>query len=760
MNAPVRRAARSSGEHRGYEPEDVQPSGFMEIDFREIALTLRKRMGLIAGITIVLTALIALGIFQIQPLYTAQAVALMDSQKLNVLDVQSVVTGLSSDAGAIDSEVQVLESRNLIRRVVEQENLVEDPEFNSSLRAPSIWRWLDPGKWISFLMPSSKSDASSVAVEGGDEARRDPVLEKVVSAVLSHLDAERRGITRAIQINFQSESREKAARLANAIANAYVVDQLEAKFNATKQANEWLAGRLDDLRQKVTSSERAVELYRSQHGLEKSSGMTVTEQQLSELNAQLILAKTNLVEARAKYNRARELRRQGGSVESVGDVMQSGTISGLRQKQAELAREKADLSAKYGPRHPAIVNIEAQQNDIQAQISAEVSRIIESLRNDVSVAETRARALEDNLKQIKGETGKDNQALVRLHDLEREAAANKQVYEAFLGRFKETSEQQDLQTPDARIISEAVVPSSPSFPNTKLFVLAGFILSFGLGVGIAFLVEYFESGFQTAKDVEQHLNLPHLVSLPLTPREKGTDGAPLEPQEYMFAKPLSAYSESLRSLRSALQFSNVDNPPKVVLFTSALPNEGKTTTATSFARAAAATGMKTILIDCDLRHPSVHTALKRERAEQGLVELLASRLELKNVTINDKSSGMDVILVAKGTANPPDVLGSSQMKLLLDRLRADYDLVVLDSPPVLPVADARVLSQVADETLFVVRWNQTPLEAARNAVKELRQYNAPIAGAVLSMVDSSKQAKYGYGDSGYYYSHYSKYYVD
>ncbi|MAM94875.1 MAG: capsular biosynthesis protein [Parvibaculum sp.] len=758
MNAPVKGSAGPAVRGSAYESVEAPDDSFMEFDLLAIFRTLRKRVGVIVGITVVLTALVAFAVSQMTPLYTGETLVLLDRQKMQVVDMDAVMSGLSPDSAAVDSEVEILRSRDLARRVVEKLALVGDPELNSALREPSPLRWVSPvwllKRGMAALSPSSMegpADESGIA---------DRQTESVVDAVLARTGIARRTTTFVIAISFTSEDPAKAAHIANAIADAYVLDQLEAKFDATRTANAWLSERLSELRTQVTYAERAVAIYRSEHGLEEAAGVTVSEQQLSELNAQLILARASLAEAQAKYNRARQLRAQGGSVESVADVLASGTISGLRQKQAELAREKANLSAKYGPRHPAIVNIEAQQSDIGSQISAEVSRIIESLANNVSVAKTRVSALRDNLNQIKGETGADNQALIQLRELEREADATRAVYEAFLNRFKETTGQQGLQTPDTRIISQAVVPQAASYPRVTLFVGLGFVLSLMLGCGVAFLLEHFDNGIQTARDIEQSLHLPHLVSLPATPAEKGPGGKVVLPQDYLIAKPLSAFSESLRSLRSALQLSNVDNPPKIILFTSALPAEGKTTTAVSFARAAAASGLKVVLVDCDLRHPSIHRAFGLGRPEEGLVEFLAERLELSAVMVKDSKSELDIIPVATGTANPPDVLGSVQMKLLLQRLRDDYDLVVLDSAPVLPVSDSRVLSRLADETVFVVRWNETPRDAAQSALKELRQFDAKIAGAVLTIVDTARQARYGYGDGGYYYSRYSKYYVN
>ena len=405
-------------------------------------------------------------------------------------------------------------------------------------------------------------------------------------------------------------------------------------------------------------------------------------------------------------------------------------------------------------------NAEAQRRDIESQIGSEITRIIGSLQNNVSVAETRVASLEQSLREIRGETGESGQAMVQLRELEREAAANRAVYESFLNRFKETSQQQDLQVPDSRIISPATSPASPSHPRKARSLALALVLSAMLGVGLAFLLEHLDNGMTTARDVEEALTLPHLVSVPLVPAEKGPGGKPLKPHDYLIQKPLSAFSESLRSLRSALQLSNVDNPPTVILFTSALPSEGKTTTSVSFARAAAASGLKVVLVDCDLRHPSVHKTFGLPTPTAGLVELLAERLDPEAVMIEDEKTSLRILPIATGTANPPDLMASSQMQLLVERLRGEYDLVVLDSAPVLPVSDSRVLSRIADETVFVVRWSDTPKDAAQAAIRELRLYQSNIAGAILVAVDATKQAKYGYGDGGYYYGKYSRYYVN
>ena len=754
MKSSQDKAATTPGYGGGRIEDDA---GFMELDLQALFRSLRKRLNIILAVTIGVTALVMVAVFQMTPLYSAQTLVLLQTQKENVVDMESVMAGLTGDSAAIDSQVEILKSRSLAGRVVDELNLIRDPEFNASLTPPSIFRWADPRVWIAELKDYFGTNQTEPLTQ---EEQVQKERNAVIDAFMNRMSVGRRGLTYVIGVSFESERPQKAAKIANKIADTYVVDQLEAKFDATKQANEWLSKRLQDLRQQVQDSERAVEIYRSQNGLETAQGATVNEQQLSELNAQLILAKANLAEKEANYERARQILRSGGSIDTVADVVQSKTISDLRKQEAELAREQADLSSKYGPRHPAIIKIEAQRKDLQRQISAEVRRIVDSIKNEADVARTRVNALQKSLDELQNKASVNNQAEIRLRELKREADANKAVYESFLNRFKETSQQADLQTPDARVISEAAIPTAPSSPKKGLIGGASLVLSLMMGIGLALLLERLDNGIETGRALEELLEIPHLVSVPSIPSEKGDDGKPLSPERYVLAKPLSAFAESMRSLRSALQLSNVDNPPKIVLFTSALPNEGKTTTAASFARAAAASGLKVVLVDCDLRHPSIHKTIKMDAPPQGLVELLAGRLNVDDVLVKDAESTLMVLPVASGAANPPDVLGSDQMKRVLQELRSSYDLVVLDTAPVLPVSDSRVLSRQADETVFVVRWRETPRDAATSAMRELRNFDASLAGAVLTMVDTSKQAKYGYGDSGYYYNHYSKYYVN
>jgi len=721
--------------------------GLLEFDLMALVAMLRRRLNVIVGIVVTITMLVMLVVFQMTPQYTATTQLLLNNQNKNVVDIEAVMSGLPADSATVDSQVQVILSRSVAQRVIEKLNLLNDPEFNPEAGRTGLDAIVAGAKgWVKGLVGAG-------GVERTEEEQRAALMAAAVNAFIAREDVKRVGLTYLMNVSFTSSDPAKAARIANAIADTYILDQLEAKFDATKQASEWLSSRLDGLRRQLEDSEKAVEIYRSQNDLVGAGGATVSEQQLSELNAQLILARADRAEKQAKYERARSAR--GSGLEAVTDVQQSATISQLRQQEAQLARKQAEMSSRYGPRHPSIVNIDAERRDLGRQIGAEVARIVASIQNDAAIADTRVAALEQSLKELQEQTGVGNQAYVRLRELEREATANRAVYESFLNRFKETSQQEGLQTSDARVISQASVPLSPSAPKKALILLLTLFVSGLIGVGVALILERLDNGFRTSGQLERIAGLPHLATLPIVPKDDKI-GA----QDYILTKPLSSFAEGLRSLRTALSLSDVDSPPKLILFTSALPGEGKSTSVVSFARAAAQAGTKVIVLDCDLRRPSIAKLFGAEKPKEGLVEYLAGRVSLDEVIQKDTKSALDFLPIAAGAANPSDILGSMQMQRLLQTLRNTYDLVVIDSAPVLPVVDSRVIGRQVDKTVFVVRWAETPRDAVMNGLKELQSFNIDIAGLIMTQVDTAQQAKYGYGDSGYYYSRYSRYYVN
>lgn len=443
-----------------------------------------------------------------------------------------------------------------------------------------------------------------------------------------------------------------------------------------------------------------------------------------------------------------------GGADRAAELLTSSLIQTLKEQESGLLQREAELRNDFGPRHPTMVNIRAELANLQGRITTEVNKIVETLKSEVNVSRAGSQALEDDLRRLEARAGEANRAEVRLRALEREATASRLLFETFLNRFKETSDQDGLQQPDARIISFAAPPALPSFPNKRIFVALALVTSSLLGLALVFTVEHMDAGFRSSEQIEAQAGVP---TLGLIPALTGFGKLATKPEDYVLHKPTSAFADSLRSLRTTLMLSNVDNPPSVILMTSAVPGEGKTAITTSLARLTAGMGQRVLVIDCDIRRPRVHAVFDVSN-EGGLVEYMAGELTLSDIIRKDAKSELHFITAGRSTPNSTELLRSEQMKSLLAMLRSQYDLIIVDSPPVLAISDARILSQICDTTVFVVRWRETRREAVIYGMRQLMRSNGRLAGALLSQVNVRKHARYGFGDSGYYYGRYRKYY--
>ena len=488
----------------------------------------------------------------------------------------------------------------------------------------------------------------------------------------------------------------------------------------------------------------------------------MAEQQVADLNSQLAIQRAERSEARARLDAVRTQIERGVRADTIAEVLESEVIRELRRQQAEIARRQADLSGRYGPRHPEILAVQREIADVEAQIDAEIDRIVASLENEVNVSAQRVSSLQQSLQAARNELAVNNSAIVRLRELEREAEASRALFEAFLNRFRQTNEAEGLAEADARIIANASIPQSPSSPNVLLNLALGIVLAGVAGVGVVFILEVFDNGLQTDSDIERDLGLPHIASVPmlkagLLSRFSGEE--PIDPGAYVVQKPLSSFAESFRTIRSAIRVSSIDGEGKIVAITTALPGEGKTTTTTSLGRVSAMSGTKTIVVDCDIRRRLLTKAIQDE-VDKGLLEVLNGEVDFADAIVKDEKTDMDLLPVRETTFTPRDVFGSKAFEELLEKLRAEYDQVILDTAPVLAVADTREITSKADLVILAARWKKSAVGVVRKALQELQASKANIIGVVLNRVDMEAQARYGYDTQGYYYQSYRKYYSD
>jgi exopolysaccharide transport family protein len=675
-----------------------------------------------------------------RPKYTASALLLINPGEDRVLSQSQMVTpGTEATPGAtlVDSQLEVLRSPMLVGRVVDALGLINDPEWNSSLPR---------------ARQSPLSYVRASIVQSGQQAvqRRDRIRQGIIKSVSGALNVRRRSTSFAVEVMVESESATRAAQIANKLVELFLEFQLESRFQTTERANSWLAQRLTELRRDVQAKEEAAEDYRVQSGLISASGNLLSEQQTSELQAAVMTSRADLAEREARYRQVEQLIQAGGSADSIAGVIDSSVIGQLRAREADIARRQADLESRYGDLHPAVQNVRAERQDIRNQISAEVARFSASLRNEVAISRTRLSTMEANLAAARGTLAGSQDSLVRLRELEREAAAARTVYESFLQRFHEITNQGSMRTTSAQLISAATVPTGRSSPDLKVAFVIAFGFGLALGIAVGFLAESLDEGFRTGEEVERKVGLPSLATVP---KLRPSDFRPLPPSSqhpagYLVERQMSAFTEALRVLRTSILYGRLNQKTQVLAVSSALPDEGKTTVSLCLARVSALSGQRVLLIDCDLRRRSLKEVLGLEPA-LGLLQVLSGEANWRQTIFVDEASGMHLLPLKDSGFTPKDIFGTDAMGNLLTELRGPYDLIVLDCAPVLAVADTRVVVSLADSVIVVARWEKTPVRAVRSALQQVQSAGANLAGVVLNYVDT-RVPGYAYKMKGYY----------
>lgn len=717
-------------------PQPAPPPTLMDRDagLAELFNVIYRQKWLIVC-SVLASALIALIVLQqLTPRYGAQALLMIETRQTTVPNLDSVLTGLVADDQGVRSEVEVLRSRGLAAATIRELGLDKDAEFNKALRPP--------GLWSRMTSDNSEADGSGLA--------------RVVDAFLERLAVVPVKGSRVISVTFTSADPSKAAEIANTLADVYLLTQLETKFEAATMANSWLNERVEELRQQVAVSEKAVEDFRRDAGLLQTQGVTLTAQQMAELNGQLVLARAATAQARARLRQVSGLIDSPDGISSANEVLDSALIQRLKEQQAQIERRVAELAAEYGPAHPKMIQLRAEQEDLRASIAAEVDKIAASLRNEVAIAAAREASLEQELTRLKDQMAQSNDKQIQLRALEREAEASRTLLATLLARYKEVDSQDEIQSQqaDARIISRADAPSAPSFPNKKFLLGIVVLLSGLLAVIVAFLRQALQRGFVSGEQIESLTGVTSLGFVPLLPNKSGDTAELLG---YLAENPRSALSQSLRTAYWSTTLSSGPEIKKIVI-TSSRPGEGKTTVAIGIARTQALAGRRTLLIDADARNPGVHTAVGKP-LRPGLLEVLRGDARTE-VIVTDGSTNLDIVCAGEAGEDPLILLDSVEMDNFLDRVEREYDVIVIDTPPLMAASDACALSRKADTTVLVVRWSSTPREAVVHSMRQLTRAGGHLAGALLTMVDVKKHAEYQYGDSGAYHGSLRQYYAE
>jgi len=681
--------------------------------------------------------------------YTATATLLIDGSTLRGLQNQLQPVGdIPLDTLQVGSQVEVLASDKIALAVIRKLNLVEEPGF-----------------------AKVRGGLFSVFAAGRQTAAGE---QEALDEFASHRNISRLDRTYALDISFTSRSPVLAAKIANGIAEAYIEDQVEAKDLIRRRAGAWLQDRINELRAQVTAADRAVLAFKEKNNIVDLGGGNATagpgapgrligEQQLYELNSQLATARGATGEASARLERIEQVRKMGVGEAAVADTLRNEIITRLRNQFLDLSAREANLSARYGRDHMAAVNIRNQMEELRNNIGTELARIAASYQSDYEIAKARQENLERSLAGLVTEGQVTNRDRLGLTELESSAKIFHAIYDNFLQRYMEAIQQQSFPITDARVISSAAPPSQRSRPNSPLALAIAATMGLILSLGAATLRESIDRFFRTARQVEQSLRVKCLAVIPLVtaqakpgtvaPRLRAlTGGGPsqgdvtvaaapsftlTDPMRYrVLADPLSVFAEAFRTIKVAAGLRAAVRGEKVIGITSTLPNEGKSTVACNLAVLMADAGKRVILVDADLRNPTLVRCLD-PKPMTGLMELLSGTVELSRVIGREPVTGLAFLPVVlnEHVAHVDEVLASRTFRDLIGQLREQFDQVIIDLPPIAPVADVRAVVPIIDSFVFLVEWGGTRINAVQRHLMGEQELLDKLLGVVLNKAD-------------------------
>lgn len=677
---------------------------------------LRRRIWILLAVTAIITIIGVVMTMRITPIYQGVARLQIDPSR-NPLTRTPNEAQAQLASEAIETEVAVLSSLELAREVTKRLKLTQDPEFG--------------GK---------PSDATPTEAD----------LDRVTRSVSGHFSAARDRLTYIIVARFTSKDKQKAARITNSFITAYLDTKVGSSIGTAERQSQWFQNRMNELATDVRAADEKVADYQAQAGIVRGATNyqgTIVDQQIGPLSVQLASAESVAAEARSKEISARKQIARG-SLDAISDVRESATIQDLRRQRALLVQSLEDVQVRYGPKHPDYKKVQEQLSAIDQQIKLEAQRVILSLDADATAAEARALSLRQAMNALEARQASNARASVIAASLQRDADSKHDAYDKMAQLALQTRQAAQNSIAQAQIIDSADAPQSPYWPNRPLLYLLSFIVGLGAGIAVITTQELMVSGIRNISDVEEDLDLPLISAVP---RIRKTN----RPADLLIEKPTSQFAEALRNARASIIGVRGQDRPKIIAITSALPSEGKTTTALSLARTFALNGDRTIIVDADVRRAQLRRITANAGVNPSIIDLLHGEVSLDQAIISGGIDNLDQILVQEPYFSSENLFGGDTMTRILEELAGRYDAVILDLPPLIGLADGRFLAALADAVVLAIRWDSTPKHAVNSAVNWLRGDGANLIGAMFTMVDTSSQQVGAY----YYYSKkYSAYY--
>ncbi|MGH7044299.1 MAG: GumC family protein [Acetobacteraceae bacterium] len=711
---------------RGRKPPDLSGPGDPVPSGRALIATLRRRLIAFLACALLIPALAALALARITPRYTATGTLIYEPNAYKPRELQSILRAGPITAAVMASQAQVLGGLRLIEPMTQRLHLFSDPEFNPALRRPG-----GIARALGWLAARFRQPVPAPPVGPGLNPARDQVLLAVQRALVV------RDIhtSRVLSVSFTAQDPTLAAAAVNVQMDIYIKSQLAAKYDAVRKARRWLEARAAALRDEVHAGDDRIAAYRARAGLVRGVHAGLDTEQISHLMQTLGEARAALAAAQGRLDAAR------GKGSAVAAAAVAPSVVALRQERDATAAQLQSLLTRLGPRHPEVRELRRQLVQLDHDVGAESERVVAATGASVASAQQRVAALEADLARSRTRIDRNARAEIALNAMERDASASRALLTAVLEQLQETQQQAAAELPDAREVSLALPPGAPSFPRTAPLLAAACCFGVLFGVFVVYLLELTDASLPGGEAVRAALHRPCFALVPEVGRR--TLGR-LRVEDYAAMKPLSAFAEQVRGLRAGLWLGAAR--PRAVAITAARPAEGKTTVAVALGRSAALSGERVVLLDCDLRHPSLARLFGAE-GRAGLADHLRGEATLAEVVRKDPLTSMAYVGAGSGGPDGFGLFLSEAMARAVQTLREDYDLVLLDTPPALAMSDTRVIAQIADATLLCVRWRSTPRGVAAAAIELLEESQASVVGVALTRVDPQAHARSGYADS-------------
>ncbi|MEE2024491.1 MULTISPECIES: GumC family protein [Alkalimonas] len=688
------------------------------------------RIFLLSMLCSILAVLVVLNLPQI---YRASSTLLIEAQQARAVKIEEVYGFNSMQQEYYQTQFEILKSRAIAERVFRQLNLAEHPEFQSE---PSLTAKLRSS--IDFLPKAPALPAEEVA------ERR---FKRQVDSFMKRLTISPVRRTQLVVIHFEAEDPRLAQQVTNAIGEAYIDSQLEARMGITQQASSWLGGRLDELRLRLDESEQRLHAFRDTHNLVDVAGVTSLDaRELERLSEDLTRARSRKAQADTFLALLNRHRNDMERLQSLPEVTSHPSIQNIKREQVAVERRQSELAKVYGPRHPRMIAVQAEVLAVQDNLNRQIRNLINGIEEEAQTASRNLASLEQQIAESRGAFSGMSGVEAEYRRIKREVETNRVLFETFLSRQRETEVTSDYHSPVARFTDRAVVPTKPVKPQRKLIVMLVFVATFGLGMVMALVSDALNDTIKTAKDAEDQLMQRALGYIP-----KSAKRTSLQQQTFAyFDESMKLHAEAVRSIRTSLKLMAIDKPLQLIEVTSSLPAEGKSTVSLNLAFSFSSSG-RVLLIDADMRKPTLGKRLEQPAYQPGLANYLSDSNSLDECIVRGIRPNVDLMPAGSIPLNPLELLSSERKVELLELLKQQYDTIIIDTPPVLAVSDALVLSPLVDATIMVVKADATRRGQVNLALGRLAHAHARIYGVVLNQLDTGKAENYyGHGGYGYY----------